>query len=167
MSAVIIRPAEPQDREQIDALVRAAFGRGDEALLVRRLVEAGDAVLELVAERAGKIRGHILFSRLRVIRDDRTSNAVALAPIAVDPEHQREGIGGRLIEEAHLRLRTAGERLSVVLGEPSYYGRFGYTHGRAAGFDSDYQSEALQALAFEEDAPTTGRLVYARAFAQL
>jgi putative acetyltransferase len=51
----------------------------------------------------------------------------------------------------------------VVLGDPSYYGRFGYEHARARGFESEYQSEALQALAWDE-APATGRLVYARAF---
>ena len=50
-----------------------------------------------------------------------------------------------------------------MLGEPAYYGRFGYTHGRAAKFESNYQCEALQALAWD-DAPESGRLVYASAF---
>ena len=51
----------------------------------------------------------------------------------------------------------------MVLGDPAYYGRFGYTHERAAKFESDYQCEALQALAWG-DAPESGRLVYASAF---
>jgi putative acetyltransferase len=50
-----------------------------------------------------------------------------------------------------------------VLGDPAYYGRFGYSRARAAKFESEYQSEALQALAWGE-APETGRLVYASAF---
>jgi putative acetyltransferase len=68
-----------------------------------------------------------------------------------------------LIREAHVRLKEAGEKLSIVLGDPSYYGRFGYTHARAAGFDSDYQCEALQALAWGE-APESGKLIYAEPF---
>ncbi len=89
--------------------------------------------------------------------------AVALAPLAVEPSFHGTGIGGALIREAHLRLKDAGETLSIVLGEPAYYGRFGYAHDRAAGFDSDYQCDALQALAWNDAAPTTGALVYARA----
>ena len=60
----------------------------------------------------------------------------------------------------------AGETLSVVLGDPSYYGRFGYARDRALQFDSDYQGDALQAIAWG-DAPTTGRLVYPKAFGSL
>ena len=54
--------------------------------------------------------------------------AVALAPLAVEPSFHGSGIGGALIREAHVRLKAAGEKLSVVLGEPAYYGRFGYAH---------------------------------------
>ena len=68
-----------------------------------------------------------------------------------------------LVREAHVRLKAAGERLAIVLGDPAYYGRFGYSHERAAGFDSAYQGEALQALAWH-DAPASGRLDYAAAF---
>ena len=76
------------------------------------------------------------------------------------------GIGGALIHAAHARLKQAGETLAVVLGDPAYYGRFGYDRGRAAGFDSAWQGDALQALAWG-DAPETGRLVYAPAFQSL
>ena len=51
-----------------------------------------------------------------------------------------------------------------MLGEPDYYGRFGYSHARASGFESDYQCDALQALAWDEAAPSTGALVYAEPF---
>jgi len=91
---------------------------------------------------------------------------VALAPLAVAPAMQRHGCGAALIAEGHRFLQAAGERLSVVLGEPAYYGRFSYAHARAAGFSSDYQCDALQALSWGE-APTTGRLVYAPAFSGL
>ena len=121
---------------------------------------SGDAVLELVAEEDGQVVGHILFSRLYVARRQQKFPAVALAPLAVEPSFHGTGIGGALVREAHLRLKQAGEKLSIVLGEPAYYGRFGYAHERASKFESDYQCEALQALAWGE-APETGRLVYA------
>lgn len=166
MSAFIIRPSQTADRATINALDERAFGRTDEARLVDQLVADGDVVLELVAERHGEILGHILFSRLQVMTGDWSSAAVALAPLAVDPGHQGQGIGTELVREAHLRLIADGERLSVVLGDPAWYGRFGYAHDRAAGFDCDWQGEALQAVALD-DAPQAGRLVYPRAFAGL
>lgn len=68
-----------------------------------------------------------------------------------------------LMEAAHVILEERGETLSVVLGEPSTYVRFGYAHDRAAGFVGDYQRKALQPLAWGE-APMTGRPVYPLAF---
>lgn len=166
MTALIIRPAKSEDRDAIRRIEERAFGQPGEAALVDRLVAGGDAVLELVAERRGDIAGHILFSRLFVETGARRFPAVALAPIAVDPDHQRKGIGGELIENAHGRLRTQGEKLSVVLGDPEYYGKFGYAHSRAADFTAEYHCDALQALAWG-DAPKEGLLVYAKAFAEL
>ncbi len=163
---LVIHPAEPPDRAGIREVELQAFGQPAEADLVDALVANGDAVLELVATLEGEIIGHILFSRLFVEADEGRVPAVALAPLAVRPKRQDSGIGSALVEQAHALLREAGERLSVVLGEPSYYGRFGYAHERAAGFASDYQCEALQALAWGE-APATGRLVYAPAFSGL
>jgi putative acetyltransferase len=130
------------------------------------LVGASDDVLELVAERDGELVGHVLFSRLMVETRNRSFAAIALAPLAVSPAAQGQGIGAALVEEAHRRLRAAGETLSVVLGDPAYYGRFFYAHERARGFESDYQGEALQALSWGE-APLHGRLVYAPAFQEL
>ncbi|MBD0413356.1 GNAT family N-acetyltransferase [Oryzicola mucosus] len=167
MNGLLIREAMEADRQAIHAVETRAFGRNDEADLVERIVANGDEVLELVAVKSGLIVGHILFSRLLVETRNRGASAVALAPLAVDPDHQRQGVGGALIEDGHRLLRLAGETLSVVLGDPAYYRRFGYSHERAAGFDSDYQGAALQALAWGTSAPAAGRLVYAAAFAEL
>ena len=163
MSGLIIREAIEADRAAIGALVERAFGQAAEAELVAALVRDGDAVLELVAEEDGQLAGHVLFSRLDVDRDGDHFAAVALAPVAVEPASQKRGIGSALIEEGHRLLNARGERLSVVLGDPAYYGRFGYTHSRAAGFDSVFQCAALQALDWGA-APAEGRLVYAPAF---
>ena len=174
--SLTIREATSADRNAIRKVEEAAFGQADEAALVEALIAAGSDVLELVAEENGSIIGHILFSRLMIARSDSNwpdsnwsdSNfsAVALAPLAVLPAMQRRGIGAALIEKAHRRLQEQGERLSVVLGEPAYYGRFLYTHARASGFTSDYQGKALQALSWGA-APATGQLVYASAFSGL
>ena len=164
MSMISIRAAQPRDREAIRLVEEHAFGQPAEAVLVDALVGNGDAVVELVAEEDGQVVGHILFSRLYVVQGRKNVPAVALAPLAVEPSFHHSGIGGALIREAHIKLKAAGEKLSVVLGDPAYYGRFGYTHDRAKGFDSDYQGEALQALAWDDAAPETGKLVYASAF---
>ena len=163
MSMMSIRPATPRDRAAIRLVEENAFGQQAEAGLVDALVAADDAVVELVAEEDGQIVGHILFSRLFVQEGGREFPAVALAPLAVDPSFHGTGIGGALIREGHIRLKAAGETLSIVLGDPAYYGRFGYAHARAAGFESAWQGDALQALAWGE-APQTGRLAYAAAF---
>ncbi|TYR29673.1 N-acetyltransferase [Mesorhizobium microcysteis] len=167
MKGVTIREAAEADRDAIRAVEEAAFGQPDEARLVDALVADGDDVLELVAERDGEILGHVLFSRLMVETANRSFAAVALAPLAVAPPAQKQGIAKALVEEGHRQLRLAGEGLSVVLGDPAYYGRFGYAHSRASRFDSQWQGEALQALAWGADAPVAGRLVYPPAFSAL
>lgn len=167
MTGLSILEAGSTDRAAIRAIEEAAFGQRDEADLVDALVANGDDALELVAALDGVLVGHLLFSTLMVESPHRGFSAVALAPLAIHPRHQGKGVGQALVDEAHRRLRAAGEGLSIVLGDPAYYGRFGYTHERAAGFDSDYQGDALQAIAWSKEAPATGRLVYAAAFSGL
>jgi putative acetyltransferase len=166
MIAPLIRIATPSDRKRISDLVERAFGQPDEARLVEQLVDDEDVILELVAERDGELVGHILFSRLVVEDGIARFAAAALAPLSVEPAAQRTGVGSALVEAGHRALLATGERLSIVVGDPLYYGRFGFTHARAAGFDSTYQCEAMQALAWGE-APLRGRLYYAPAFAAL
>ena len=163
---ITIRAAEEADRVAIRAVEERAFDRPDEADLVERLVAAGDTVLELVAVLGDTVVGHALFSRLAVNDDGARFPALALAPVAVDRAHRGQGIGGALVSEGHRRLAEAGERLCVVLGDPAYYARFGYARERARQFESDYQCDALQALAWGE-APSKGRLHYAAAFSGL
>jgi putative acetyltransferase len=154
------------DAPQIRDLLEASFPNDSEADLVDMLRRDGDMVLSLVAEEDDFVIGHVLFSRLVVETDAGSASAVALAPLAVYTEYQQQGVATRLVREGHACLAAMGETLSVVLGEPSYYGRFGYSHRRAAHFESDYQSPYLMALSFGA-APWEGRLVYPRAFGLL
>ena len=162
---VAIRLEEERDAAEIRDLLEACFPGFGEADLVDTLRRDGDIVLSLSAEDEGVVVGYIAFSRLRVEGED-TAQAVALAPLAVYTEYQQQGIATRLVREGHACLAAMGETLSVVLGEPGYYTRFGYSHRRAALFESDYQSPYLMALSFGA-APWEGRLVYPQAFAAL
>ncbi|MDH6230929.1 putative acetyltransferase [Mesorhizobium soli] len=164
MSTVTVRQAAPEDRKAIFGVEERAFGRKHEADLVERVVADGEGLLELVAERDGRIVGHVLFSRLLVDPDGQPFDAVSLAPLAVDPDYQGQGVGSALVRCGHEILKERGERLAVVVGDPDYYGRFGYARAGAEKFESDYQGDAMQALYWGE-APTSGQLAHPRAFA--
>lgn len=162
----VIRQEDPGDGSQIRDLLEASFPGYGEAVLVDRLRSDGDIDLSLVAEDQGVVIGYTAFSRLTVEGDGEPFRGVALAPLAVYPEYQQQGVATRLLREGHACLAAMGLTLSVVLGEPGYYSRFGYSHKRAALFDSDYQSPYLLALSFGA-APWEGRLIYPKAFAML
>ena len=162
----VFRLERPGDEPQIRDLLEASFPGFGEADLVDALRRDGEMVLSLVAEEEDTVIGHIGFSRLWVENEGGAVPAVALAPLAVYTEYQQQGIATRLVREGHACIAAIGETLSVVVGEPNYYGRFGYSHRRAAYFVSDYQSDYLMALSFGA-APWEGRLVYPPAFAAL
>lgn len=162
-----IRDVRDSDRIAIDDLLRHAFEGEEEALLVRKLNADGDVVLERVAVIGDKIVAHILFSRLWIEQNGRRISAVALAPLAVLPEMQGQGLGVALVEDAHHILITGGERVAVVLGDPAYYSRFGYELALASGFKSPYPAQYLQAKCLNsenENLLLQGKLHYASAF---
>ena len=162
----VFRLEEPADAPQVRDLLEASFPGFGEADLVENLRRDGDMVLSLVAEDDGVVVGHVGFSRLTVEGGDGPFRAVALAPLAVYPEYQQQGVATRLIRDGHACLAAIGETLSVVVGEPDYYQRFGYSNRRVAQFESDYQSPYLMAISFGE-APTSGILRFPKAFALL
>lgn len=122
-----VRLESPADYEAIRQVNLLAFANGPEARLVDELRVGGYVPLSLVADNNGQIVGHIMFSDLLIQTSDGIVNALALAPVAVAPNHQRQGIGSSLVSEG-LRLCTErGHRIVVVLGHPEYYPRFGFT----------------------------------------
>ncbi|CAN7296437.1 N-acetyltransferase [Bosea sp. LjRoot90] len=141
-----IRAAQPADAEAIAALNRAAFGGEDEVGIVERLRRDGLTAVELVAERDNAIVGHILLSWLPTTMDGRTVKALALAPMAVQPGSQKQGIGGRLIVAALHEAKAAGAEAVIVLGHPDYYPRFGFSAALARNLASPFTSEAFMAL---------------------
>lgn len=165
---ISIRTAVAADAPSIRRVHLAAFPTPVEADLVERLERDGEAVVSLLAEEESEAVGHLLLSRMRVEGDGRQWRALGLAPIAVLPERQRGGIGGALIREALIRAGTAGEELVFVLGEPDYYGRFGFSAAIAAPFASPYAGPYFQALALGGgEMPAGGFARYAPAFDEL
>ncbi len=146
----MIRYARPGDHAAIAQILTAAFGRSEEARLVERLRAEEDAMFELVAEEAGAVAGHIFFSRLWA---DRTGLYGALAPLAVRPERQGEGLGSNLVRTGLECAREFGCHGLLVLGDPAYYGRFGFSEDEARGVSAPYRGlPAFQALALEDGA---------------
>jgi putative acetyltransferase len=144
----MIRHAAAGDHAAIDDVLRAAFGRGDEAQLTRRLRADDDVLFELVAVEAGQVVGHILMSRLWA---DRAALYAALAPLSVAPERQRGGLGAALVNASLEAARDVGCHGVLVLGDPAYYGRFGFSADHAKGVQSPFSGlAAFQALPLEE-----------------
>ncbi|HEX4894636.1 MAG TPA: N-acetyltransferase [Hyphomicrobiaceae bacterium] len=117
------------DVDRIGTLITAAFlgaphTSGTEAAIVERLREAGALTLSLVEEQNGRLVGHVAFSPVEITATD--ERWFGLGPLAVEPEYRCRGIGGALVREGLRRLRTARADGCVVLGDPSYYSRFGF-----------------------------------------
>ncbi len=163
-----VRDESPDDADAIDGVLSRAFGSTAEAHLVRSLRHAGHIRFALVATVERSVVGHIAMSPLRIVAPDGESAALALAPLAVDPPHQRRGIGAALVRATLDRARTLGESLVFVLGDPAYYGRFGFTAKLARPFECAYACDAFQALSLGgESVPSSGRIIYSPPFDEL
>jgi putative acetyltransferase len=137
---VIIRPEQPEDIEAIREVNVLAFGREQEARLIETIRETADFVpaVSLVALRDGTIVGHALFSRVAVELAAGTVTALSLGPIAVRPEHQRQGVGAALIRHGLAEGRRLRYPFVVVIGHPAYYPRFGFVPARSRGLEVKY-----------------------------
>ncbi len=135
---VTIRPEQKEDKAAIRAVNNAAFGRPGEGQLVDLLRTAGAITLSLVAEKAGRVVGHILFSPARIEGANRAVDVIALGPVAVLPERQGQGIGGQLIRAGLEQLKAAGHDAVILIGHPTYYPRFGFVPAPPLGLACEF-----------------------------
>ena len=165
-----IRQERQEDHKQIRGLVCEAFALaehsdGDEHKLIERLRMSPEYIpeLSLVAVSDDVVLGHIMFSIISVGR----SGAIALAPLAVRPDKQRNGIGSLLVTSGHELARRMGYSCSVVLGDHSYYSKFGYekasAYGIIAPFDVPDEYYMVCNLDNTDDIPQ-GKVKYSDAF---
>lgn len=142
-----IRPETAEDRAAIWQVNQQAFGGDDEANLVDALRDGGFVEVSLVAETDGQVVGHILFSRVTINTKVGTVDALSLAPMAVLPEHQRKGIGTRLLWDGIGACQKLGHRIVLVLGHPKFYSEFGFSAELARRIESLFGGgEAWMAL---------------------
>lgn len=132
-----IRPEDPNDLAAVHAVNEAAFETSAEADLVDALRGKAQPLISLVAEVAGSIVGHILFSPVK-LADQSGHMLMGLGPMAVIPQHQRQGIGSALVREGLNRCAALGCDAVVVLGHPAYYPRFGFVPASRYGVSSEY-----------------------------
>ncbi|MGF1520282.1 MAG: GNAT family N-acetyltransferase [Nodosilinea sp.] len=134
----IIRPEQPRDIEAIHRVNEIAFDRTNEADLVDQL-RGVPHTLSLVALVEGAIVGHIFFSPVTVaVTQAEDAPLLGLAPLAVLPEFQRRGLGSQLVRQGLTLCAPRDAKAVVVLGDPSYYGRFGFVPAQDKGLTCEY-----------------------------
>ena len=138
-----IRPAEANERHVVLDIERRAFGnmKGPViASLVDALLDDPTAapVLSLLAFDKDRAVGHILFTKVAIVNGGASPSAAILAPLAIVPEAQGRGIGGRLIQDGLRRLAEKGVALVFVLGHPEYYPRHGFQPAGVLGLAAPY-----------------------------
>jgi putative acetyltransferase len=157
----IIRPFKPADRAAVLDLNTRAFKQKDEAQLIEKLEKEQQIWLEVVAEREGRIVGHILFFPIGVFGK---LSGMGLGPMSVDPKFQKKGIGTSLVNFGLNEAKMAGVPIVFVLGHEKYYPRFGFSVEATKDFESEYKGPHFMALRFRFGPPMSGRLIYPDAF---
>jgi putative acetyltransferase len=156
----VVRAEEPRDHARVRELQTAAFDQPDEARLVDALRGGVAPLVSLVAEVDGRVLGHVLFSPVSIEGAPDAPACCGLGPVGVRPEAQGHGLGSALIRAGLARAREAGFAACFVLGNPAYYGRFGF---RLAAPVFRYQSEAYDP-AFQVQELVPGALAGLRGF---
>jgi putative acetyltransferase len=135
-----IRREQPGDGPAVRRVLEAAFPTAAEADLAERLRGNGKAVIALVAEDDGQIVGHVVFSPL-TIEPLAGTVGLGLGPLAVLPDHEKHGVGRRLVQNGLAECKKWGAGFVTVLGEPEYYGRFGFDIARAHGLRNELAAD--------------------------
>lgn len=143
-----IRKERPEDIPAIRDVNDRAFGQQQEGNIIDALRSNGAALLSLVATVNGRVVGHVLYSPASIGEVVGT----ALGPMAVLPEHQRQGIGSKLVETGNQKLKDADCPFVIVLGHANFYPRFGFRPASTNGVkcEWDVPDEVFMLLALDE-----------------
>lgn len=140
----MIREEQVEDFAAVRGTVIAAGGGNPNdpaATLVDLLRSRGKAPISLVAEVDGSVIGHVMFSPMSIEKAPGDLLSLGLAPLMVQPSHQRQGVGTALVEEGLKRCADVGASLVFVLGSSRYYPRFGFATARQHGFTNEYEDD--------------------------
>jgi putative acetyltransferase len=150
---ISIRPECRDDASGVRETIELAFGRPDEARIVDAVRGSADAI-SLVATVVNQVVGHILFTPVSITPEVPKTRIAGLAPLAVRPEFQRQGIGGQLIRAGLVACRRLGYTAVVVVGHPKYYPRFGFVqaHSRGLEYEEPLPREVFMVIELEADA---------------
>ena len=135
-----IREASESDLKDVLDVETVAFGYDKEAELVRELLVDPSAtpILSLLAFDDDRAVGHILFTAVRLTQTEDAPSAAILAPLAVVPDYQKKGVGGKLIDRGLQLLTSSGVDLVFVLGHSEYYPRHGFEPAGSLGLEAPY-----------------------------
>jgi putative acetyltransferase len=168
--AIEIREERPADAATIRRVVEAAFKGKAEAELVDRLRAGGRFGIALLAATGRTVAGFALLTDVTLAGSGLEPRGAGLAPLAVRPTFQKRGIGALLVRAALDRARAAGYGFVVLLGDPGYYGRFGFRTGAVLGLACEFDApeEAFMAIELSPGvlAGVTGTVRYPPEFAE-
>ena len=141
LNDVQVRRATSDDFNDVMNVERLAFGEDDEAVLVEDLLadQTAEPYVSLLACYQGEAIGHILFTKASLEGSNPSPSVYILAPLAVKPEYQKQGLGGLLIREGHRILKEMGVEMVFVLGHKEYYPRFGYRKAIDLGIEFPFE----------------------------
>lgn len=175
INPITIKQQEAHDLPAIYRLIEEAFASVQESdhreqFLVKRLLSSPGFIpeLSLTAWIQNELAGYILLTEIEILKDSTSVPSLGLAPLAVRPEFQKQGIGASLIKEAHKRASLLNYETVLVLGHKDYYPRFGYKKAYDFGivFPFEVPPEFCMVKELKPDAASraAGRVKYPRAF---
>lgn len=175
MIDITIREELEKDFKEVKEMIKKSFENAEhtdnnEHNLVEKLRKSDNFIkeLSLVAEKKGKIIGHIMSTRLDIVSNNKNHIALAIAPLSVHPDFQKNGVGSSLMKETIKIAKELGYDSIFVLGSDKYYPRFGFKKSTDFGISAPFEvpSENFMAIELTKGAleNISGNIVYAKEF---
>lgn len=168
---IVIKPESEQDFKSIYQIHFEAFGQENEAKLINELRKTSqfDSRLSLVAFVNNQPVGHVLFYSIMLEVSNSFVTTLGLVPLAVKSEFQQQGVGSKLVNEGLIKAKDLGFKSVFVVGDPNYYGRFGFKLVKGIDNNIGESVDHFMFLELEKDALNniSGKLIYPEEFKSL